>query len=760
MDLAKLPNPYDFANPVSDPDLFAGRGEEMTEVKYYLDHATRAQRAINLAIMGARASGKTSFLNMIDTEACKRGFCVIRVDLDEADIETQLALFYKLFDAIVTTVVENGAYGGLGGKTYDVYRDMMDAYEVPEDKTFCSLVFPIQYAKAMSRNNTAALISDTVFKRDLSNISEELKRPIAILIDECDVLAKSKVHLEKLRNIFMNTPGYMLVFTGTPALFPVMDDVFSPIVRQFKKINIGPFEERDDTQTCIRKPLEKLGITRPSEILDPETYYDISEIHNLSGGRPYEIQLICHVLFRRLQDNRAKRMELTLDVLDDVIRELQTLRNVSARKVLNAVRGLDRKELEALGVLCQCDGQVTFDQLWFAEYVFHGETRWTRSHLHQCFNKLTEEDIVALKDGMITFLGDDFDRIYCKYLARKCDVYLSISELPYMLALALNLDEVAIRHAQRLEIFPLVFGLEVEEADIRAIADSFRETASSQTRTARDPFESTENLADIVYWSSISFRKRGSFPVATVTVTIGAAKVRRWYGCGVQGECLQEKQDVDQLAELAQALLPASSRARELGGDLDITMDVLPVVPLDSLVKKVTSSGNQRMRENLALRHIEKMTEAYIEFRDTEEALFHGSLAYLYDSELRDVSAIDLGYLYLVSDDLEKARVLLTRGLEIVGDASPVALANYDLGVLETEEGHYQVALDRFQLTITLLSGEDAVNREMACLLVPTVNPETNGLEFPEILQPDLLEAAKHSIATINQVLQRTGRGD
>src|SRR2546426_6263898 len=146
MDLSKLYNPYDFANPVSNRDLFVGRVNELREIKYYLDHAKQAPRPINLALIGARASGKTSVLNMIEIEAEERDFCVVRVDLDEAVAETQLAFFYKLFDCILISVCQLDAYGGLHGKTYDTYRSMVDAYEIPEDRTFCPFIFPIQYA--------------------------------------------------------------------------------------------------------------------------------------------------------------------------------------------------------------------------------------------------------------------------------------------------------------------------------------------------------------------------------------------------------------------------------------------------------------------------------------------------------------------------------------------------------------------------------------------------------------------------------------
>src|SRR6266496_1823179 len=294
MKLIKTYNPYDFAHPVSEASLLVGREKEMDEIKYYLDNATAAPRPINIALLGPRASGKTSILNITQLEAKSRGFCTVRINFDEDDAKTQLAFFYKLFDSIFTEACQNGAFGGIDGKTYDTYLDVVNAYTVPDDKTFCPFLFPVKYAKAMSSGNVNAHVTDSNFRGDLIVMHTELKVPILLLFDEGNVLVQNRVLLEKLRNVFMNTPGFMLVITGTPDFFPVMDDVFSPIVRQFKKINVGEFIKVDDTRDCIRKPLEKLGVV-PEEIFDFETYRDVQDIHNLSGGRPYEIQWICHV---------------------------------------------------------------------------------------------------------------------------------------------------------------------------------------------------------------------------------------------------------------------------------------------------------------------------------------------------------------------------------------------------------------------------------------------------------------------------------
>jgi AAA+ ATPase superfamily predicted ATPase len=236
MDIAKLHNPYDFANPVSETASFVGRRDERDDIRYYLDQARTAPRPINIALLGARAAGKTSLLNITEILAKERDFCTVRIDLDEGDVATQIAFFFKLFDSVLTAACHAGAYGGRFAKTYDTYLDIVSSYRIPDDKTFCPFLFPIQYARAMAAGNLNIHVSDQNLRTDLTAVSEELKHHLLVLVDEGNVLAKSRVHLEKLRNIFMNLSGYMLVLTGTPDLFPVMDDVFSPIVRQFKKI--------------------------------------------------------------------------------------------------------------------------------------------------------------------------------------------------------------------------------------------------------------------------------------------------------------------------------------------------------------------------------------------------------------------------------------------------------------------------------------------------------------------------------------------
>jgi len=750
MDFSKLHNPFDFANPVIDPKLFAGRKSELEDIEYYLNHAKSAPRAINLALIGDRASGKTSLLNMIEAGAKQRGFCTVRIDLDESDVETQLVFFLKLFDGILTAACREGAFGGIQGKTYDTYRSMIDAYEIPEDRTFCSFVFPMQYAKAMGNGNNVAPVSD-VYKEDISLIHAELKKPIAILVDECDVLTHSRVHLEKLRNLFMNISGFFLVFTGTGAFFPLINDVFSPIIRQFKKINVKPFEHQDETKDCVEKPLKGLGI-RTKDIFDFETLSEIAAIHNLSGGRPYEIQLICHQLFKRVQQGLALKLKLSIDVLDDVLAELQSLQDVDIRPVVQKIRELSKEELSALNVLLFSNNHLTFDQALYLEILFNINTEWTKETLKNKLDDLLSKGLIKIENGILGFAGDDFDKLYCKYYSRKQDVIISINELPFSVRLRIGIDIFVRRQVPNFQLND-VYGESLTESELGEYLIDFGNLNFGF-------IEKNVALADILYRANAQNQDLKEFPFICVTIKTPWDRLQAWYMI----DELQNEYPADvYIGEFERIFRHIRENSQELKTEVSIKVFLVSVVPLESVASKVVLINNQKLKSGISDFHFMEMYECYTELQDSDGARYHGELALQFQPEPEDPSfANNLGYLFISIGEHDKALPLLEtaeKQLKSIPDGLPSAivdfwggtdsLVHYNLGIVYAMKNEYDKALELMHKSIE--EAQKREDNECACLFVPEI--VDNHLMFREVFNPDLLETAKSSMTIIGSYL-------
>lgn len=751
MDFSKLYNPYDFANPVIDPKLFAGRKGELEEIEYYLNHAKNAPRAINLALIGDRASGKTSLLNMIEGGAKQRGFCTVRIDLDESDVETQIVFFAKLFDGILTAACKEGAFGGIQGKTYDTYRSMIDAHEIPDDRTFCPFIFPMQYAKAIGKGNDAASVSDPGYKDDISRIQTEMNKPIAILVDECDVLTKSRVHLEKLRNIFMNITGFFLVFTGTGAFFPLINDVFSPIIRQFKKINVKPFDSESETKDCIEKPLKGLGIYT-QEIFDMETYREIDAIHNLSGGRPYEIQLICHQLFKRVQEGRASKLQLSVDVLDDVLNELQSLQDVNVRPVVQHIRNLSKEELSALGVLLMSNKRIDFEQAWYLECMFNEKTTWGKSTLKENLDLLISKNLIKAENDILSFSGDDFDRIYCKYYSRKQGVVANINDISFNNRLRIGV-ELALRQAMPNINIKGQYNEYIEDLELEKIIDDF-------SNQRFEFFDKNIELAEVLYRSNVENQDLLGFPLICVTLRTPWERIQSWYTI----EDPSHDYTVDTyLNEFERIFRYIKERSQENDSEFSIKVFIVPVLPIDNIVGNIVSITSQRLKSKIASIHAYSMYECYTGLQDLDGAKYHGELALLFEPAPESAqSANNLGYLFMSIGETEKAKSLFEtaeKQIKILPDGLSLtlpidisdffsgmdALVHYNLGIVWAMQHDFEKAVSFMKTSIE--ESRKMKGYKCACLFVPDV--VGNQIKFQEVIEPNLLETATSSAEKI-----------
>lgn len=474
----------------------------------------------------------------------------------------------------------------------------------------------------------------------------------------------------------MNTPGFMLVITGTPDMFPLMDEVFSPIVRQFKKINVSGFEHRRETEDCIRKPLEKLGIN-PEEIFDFETLRDVEEIHDISGGRSYEIQLICHKLFQRIQLKKAAKMKIDLSLLEDVLRELETSQDISTRPVLSKIRLLRPKQLKALALLCNCEGRINFEQVWTFEYIFNGDKYFKREGLNRDLQDFIEKGIIKIDDNNIKFSGDDFDKIYSKYFAREQRITLAfpelIPEILWDILMSRKLSKVGIKKVESLFV-------EVD-LDMNGI---LRKLSSSSLE--EDIFVDTRSVIDRLYFMMIRYRNEEVIPIIRMRLNFPWMKSKTW----VFSENPIESMVIDNCVV---NLDPLVERTHKLGGELLAEKINIAVISVKLLAEKIEKTANERLRKNLSTYHEMEMVEEYVGNRNPTEALSHGELCYKYNKDPEPSMSNNLGYLFMSSGQFDKARQLLEKAIKEYKSRDEAALPIYNLGILDAKSGRIAESL-------------------------------------------------------------------
>src|SRR5205823_12871926 len=104
---------------------------------------------------------------------------------------------------------------------------------------------------------------------------------------------------QMIRNIFQTVDSSAFIITGTDQLFVAVSDVFSPIPRQFHRIDVRPFGNWTDTHDLITSPLAE------SKHLHPNLQ-TIIELHELCARDPAELQLYCHHMFRAIDGDAVK----------------------------------------------------------------------------------------------------------------------------------------------------------------------------------------------------------------------------------------------------------------------------------------------------------------------------------------------------------------------------------------------------------------------------------------------------------------------
>ena len=412
-----LQNPFDFSNPVTEKSVLAGRERELEQASYYLDQS-REGGSYSLALIGERASGKTSVMNALHEYANSTGLVAAQVRLDEGIAADDLDFFREIFHSLMSACAAKGLFGGEAGAEYDTFRRQVLTHDLDTNRADEAIAFGRVYATARAQDRDIPL-SRRMLLEDLSVIVERCRAAnipaVVLLLDEGDVLAENHPLLQALRNLLMDSSNFSIIAAGTEYMFPAISAVFSPVPRQFVRINVGPLESWQDTRKAILRRLVLAGKDWAMPTDDV-----CQEIHNLTQGKPYEVMLVSHFAYReRTRGRQRVPMAITPIVMGAVANQLEQ-QNPSVGETMAKLRALDAKDAETVRELIALNG-LSVNRFAMARLDLTGEFEASafaqaRSSVLETLTRLAETGFVSVVDDSLHVDADSFQRALIKYV--------------------------------------------------------------------------------------------------------------------------------------------------------------------------------------------------------------------------------------------------------------------------------------------------------------------------------------------------------
>jgi len=393
-------NPYDYINPIKTERYFADRKNELKEIEYILNLA-KGRKYFNIAILGERRVGKTSLLNIIKKNAVKRNLIVASFKLDE-ESANMLDVFKQMEEKIIIEGAKKGFYREWDKVFLRVVEGIKTVTEITASISGIPLQLPNLYKAKKSQKDFD--VSYTILENDFKKLWDHVSMKvdaIIIIIDEAQLLAREKALLQRIRNLFEDLDGYILILSGTPLMLQDLSEVFSPIERFFVKLPLGAFKNEEDAKEAILKPIKDVDIEFDKD--------SIEEIVRVSGRYPYEINLLGHFAFKVSSEREWEKIKLTPEVWNSIRKQIKKMQEYES-----IFSQLSSTEQEFLKIFVNTGHEIDYAAL--TEYLRENNLKPISQSY---FSILAKKDImeVSKKVGKRVFykIKDNWLEFYIRY---------------------------------------------------------------------------------------------------------------------------------------------------------------------------------------------------------------------------------------------------------------------------------------------------------------------------------------------------------
>ena len=338
-------NPYDWINPIDDPKLFAGRKEELSKI---MDEILRIKGETRvtpiIAVTGERRVGKTSLLLRIKEKSKEQKIKSVIIPIEETRVGNEWEFWSEIFNGLFFSALNEGIDISGVPKMHMGFTSDVAETNSQQMHTLNGLMFPKEYKLYLSgaRVQPSTFIIQNDFERIIKAFQEVGFKGLILILDEAHILLNAQGIKQQVRNTIQNVSNCGIVFAGETMLSHMFTNPSEPFFGQANVIPLGNFIDLDEVVECALQPLRDDEL----RLMSPMT---IQYIARLSRGKPNQIRLICSSIYKRYVKGQQKDLNITIDVLDDVIENIaHAYEDPDLKDRVSGIQRLDSVDLELL----------------------------------------------------------------------------------------------------------------------------------------------------------------------------------------------------------------------------------------------------------------------------------------------------------------------------------------------------------------------------------------------------------------------------
>jgi len=412
-------NPYDWINPVIDLQLFAGRKEELATIEEEIARLAVAKPIVPVvAVIGERRIGKTSLLRRIEGICEARRLLTILVSLTDTSASEAWEFWHEVFSRLIIAADDEGI--GLppdAGKQMGFRTPVREVSDQVQRPVIDDLWFPAAY-KMRSSTSESMRPADYIVQHDLNSLTKAFLEAgyqgVLLMLDEAHLLINVQEVKQQILHAIREAGRCGVIFAGESRLGRMFTDPSEPFFGQVRVVPLKNFTNTDDVAECALLPLAE----DERKLMSPMT---VDYLTRLSQGKPNQIRLICYSIYKRYLKGEQKDLNITIDILDDVLDIVaEAFQEGELKNRVDTLRRLGSVDLELLYNMTRYPNWsardvIDLDESFRAEAKSDLATARRERNLQERHAHFVRLGLMVDELGRYVLAGGEFVQLYLRF---------------------------------------------------------------------------------------------------------------------------------------------------------------------------------------------------------------------------------------------------------------------------------------------------------------------------------------------------------